>query len=94
MYVSHAGMSMIRRLAIRIMELSRVQLLRIFRKTGYARYAEWEKKYLYRKIKVSENKETIAEWSNSAIVFLSLSSFHLLSHESFDLFNGFGDSSG
>ena len=44
---------MILKSVIRITESHREQHLKIFRKTGFARFAEWEKKYSYQKNKNS-----------------------------------------
>lgn len=42
---NHVDTFMTRQQVIRITESLREQNLKIFRKTGYVRYAEWEKKF-------------------------------------------------
>lgn len=51
MFASHAAMFTIRQRAIPITELNRVLLLKIYRKTGYVRYAESVKKILRKRNK-------------------------------------------
>ena len=56
MYANHADMYMILRLAIRTAESSREQLLRIFQRIGYARSAEWARKYSHQKNNRGQDK--------------------------------------
>lgn len=51
MYVNHADMYTILKSAIRTAESSREQLLRTFRRIGYARSVEWGRKFSHRKSK-------------------------------------------
>ena len=49
MYVNHVAMNMIQLLEIQIMVLHRELLLKTCRTTGYVRFVEWEKRYLFQK---------------------------------------------
>lgn len=51
MYVNHADMYTILKSAIRTAESSREQLLRTFRRIGYARSVEWGRKFSHQKSK-------------------------------------------